>query len=234
MTEGVAARLAVVRERISAAGGDPARVCVLGVTKGFGSATVADALAAGLVDLGENYAQELQAKAAALAVHPAHPGEPQAQAQPAAVSPRWHFIGRLQRNKVASLAGLVSCWQSIDRVELAEAVAHRAPGAHVMVQVNVSGEAQKGGVAPSLAAELVERCRGVGLLVDGLMAVAATGGAARAGFARLHRLADDLDLPERSMGMSADLEAAVAEGTTMIRVGTALFGPRLRPATRSE
>lgn len=217
--EVVAARLAAVRERITAAGGDLTSIRIIGVTKGVGAATVAAALAAGLTELGENYAQELRAKAAALETQP---------------PPRWHFLGRLQRNKVASLAGLVSCWQSVDRIELAEAVARRAPGAHVLVQVNVSGEAQKGGVAPTSAAALVEGCGGAGLVVDGLMTVAAAGDpdGARAGFARLAALADQLGLRERSMGMTADLEAAVAEGATMVRVGTALFGPRLRTGTR--
>jgi pyridoxal phosphate enzyme (YggS family) len=208
-------RLQAVRRRIEAAGGDPERVRILAVTKGFGAWAPELAASIGLVDLGENYAQELLAKAA--------------EVQSAGGPPvRWHAIGRLQRNKVKSLAPVVSCWQSIDRPSLADEVARRAPGASVLVQVNVSGEEQKGGVAPTETSALVDRCRAGGLQVDGLMAVGATGGpeAARPGFALLRHLADELGLPERSMGMSGDLEAAVAEGATTVRVGTALFGKR--------
>ena len=213
--EVVLERVAAVRERIAAAGGDPERVRILAVTKGFGAWAPAVAASIGLSDLGENYAQELLAKALEVDLESGQ-------------QVRWHAIGRLQRNKVKALAPVVSCWQSIDRPSLADEVAKRAAGASVLVQVNVSDEEQKGGVAPAEAAALVERCRAGGLQVDGLMAVGAAGGpdAARPGFALLRRLADELQLPERSMGMTADLEAAVAEGATQVRVGTALFGAR--------
>jgi uncharacterized pyridoxal phosphate-containing UPF0001 family protein len=107
-------------------------------------------------------------------------------------------------------------------------VARRAPAAAVLVQVNVSGAPQQGGCAPAFAASVVDGCRDLGLDVRGLMAIGVQGppDAQRAGFRTVRDLADRLALTERSMGMSDDLEAAVAEGTTMVRIGTALFGPR--------
>lgn len=210
----VAARAERVRQRIADAGGDPERVVLVAVTKGFGPEVARAAAAAGLVDLGENYAQELAAKAPLLAAE--------------GRSVRWHFIGRLQRNKVRALAPHVALWQTVDRLELGAEIARRAPGGSVLVQVNVSEEPQKGGCPPDTAGELVAGLVDLGLRVEGLMTVGRTGPAAeaRVGFALLRRLADDLNLAVRSMGMSGDLEAAVAEGSTMIRVGTDLFGPR--------
>jgi pyridoxal phosphate enzyme (YggS family) len=204
--------LAEVRRRIVVAGGDPARVGVVAVTKGFGPDAVAAAVDAGLVDIGENYAQELLTKAATVE---------------SAV--RWHFLGPVQRNKVAALAPHVHLWQAIDRLAAGEAIAKRQPGAHVLVQVNVSGEASKAGVAPPEAADLVGALRGLDLDVAGLMAVGPSGPRedARAGFRLLAAMAEDLGLQERSMGMSEDLEIAVEEGATMVRIGRALFGPRL-------
>ncbi len=214
----VGRRLAVLRDRIAHAGGDPDQVRIVAVTKGFGVEAARVALALGLMDLGENYAQELLAKAAALAGGSDQHGP----------RPRWHFIGRLQGNKVKALAPVVSLWQSVDRPSLVAELARRAPGAAVLVQVNVSGEPQKGGCAPADAPGLVAMLRDGGLDVRGLMAVGPTGppAAARPGFAALADLADRLGLPERSMGMTADLEVAVSEGATMIRIGEALFGPR--------
>lgn len=206
----VAERLAQVRSRIAEAGGRD--VVVLAVTKGFGSDAVAAARTVGLEDLGENYAQELIAKAETADRPP----------------PRWHAIGRLQRNKVRLLTPHVWCWQSVDRASLATEIARRAPGARVLVQVAAWDEEQKGGAPPSDVPALVESCRGDGLDVAGLMAVAPFGGGAIAsrGFAAVRALADRLDLRECSMGMSDDLTEAVAEGSTMVRVGRGLFGPR--------
>lgn len=214
-TGDVVVRLEEVRRRIEVAGGDPATVTVLAVTKGFDASAVEAALGAGVGDVGENYAQELVAKAAAVS------------------GVRWHAIGRLQRNKVRILAPFVHLWQSVDRVELGPEIARRSPGASVLVQVNVSDEAHKGGCAPGATGAMVADLRAEGLDVRGLMAVAADGGptAAGPGFRLLRTLADNLSLPLRSMGMSGDLEAAVAEGSTMVRVGSALFGPRVRPPT---
>ena len=208
-TQQVAERLAEVRTRIAAAGGGD--VTLVAVTKGFGVDAVEAALGAGLVDLGENYAQELLDKA------PAAGGRA-----------RFHFIGRLQRNKVRLMAPHLALWQSVDRTELAAEIARRAPGAAVLVQLNLSGEPQKGGCDPDAAAALVDQARALGLDVRGLMGVGPAGDAeaARPGFRRLVSLAGELDLPVRSIGMSGDLEVAVQEGSTMVRIGTDLFGPR--------
>lgn len=207
-------RLDDVLARVVAAGGRPDELTVLAVTKGFGPAVARAAAVAGLVDLGENYAQELVAKAPVLAEE--------------GLDVRWHAIGRLQRNKVRSLAGVVHLWESVDSERLGLEIARRAPGAAVLVQVNVSDEPQKGGCAPGETPALVARLVDEGLDVRGLMTVGRTGSPAdaRAGFTDLARLADRLDLPVRSMGMSGDFEVAVSEGATLIRLGSVLFGPR--------
>jgi len=215
LAERVAREAERIRDRIAAAGGDPHRVRLVAVTKGHPVELVQAALAAGLVDVGESYVQELVAKAAALT------DEDAARA-------RFHMIGQLQRNKVRAAAPHVHLWQSVDRLSVAAEVARRAPGASVLVQVNVSGSDRQGGCEPARAAAVVEGCRDLDLDVRGLMAIGPLGpvGGARAAFRRVRELADQLDLAERSMGMSGDLEAAVAEGSTMVRVGTDLFGPR--------
>lgn len=205
--EVVRQRLGALRTRIEAAGGDPDRVRVVGVTKGFDGSAVAVARAAGLVDLGESYAQEMVAKVAD------------------APEVRWHWVGRLQRNKVRQVASHVHLWHSVDRASLGAEIARRAPGAAVLAQVNTSGEETKGGCVPEATPGLVRDLRAEGLDVRGLMTVADAADPA-AGFRLLRGLADDLGLAERSMGMSGDLEAAVAEGATIVRVGTALFGTR--------
>lgn len=221
LTERVARAAAIVRERIAAAGGDPARVTLLAVTKGHPLAAVAAAVAVGLRDVGESYVQELAAKAEALQDAPLPGGDP-----------RFHLVGRLQRNKVRDAAPHVHLWQSVDRLALAAEIARRAPGAAVLVQVNVSGAEQQGGAPPERVPGLVDGCRDLGLYVRGLMAIGpqAAPDQVRRAFAQVRRLADQLELPERSMGMSSDLEHAVAEGATIVRVGTALFGPRDRGA----
>ena len=212
-------RVAQLHDRLADAGGDPDAITLVAVTKGFGPDVPALALRAGLVDLGENYAQDLLTKVDAPAVL-------------AAGTPRWHFIGQLQSNKVRQIAPHVHCWQSIDRPSLVRELASRAPGARIHVQVNASGEPQKGGAEPDDVADLVARARDAGLDVVGLMTVGVQGdeAATERAFRAVADLADRLGLPERSMGMSGDLPAAVRAGTTMVRVGTALFGPRPRPA----
>jgi uncharacterized pyridoxal phosphate-containing UPF0001 family protein len=205
-----------VRERIAASGGDPASVRVVAVTKGFGPDAVLAALGAGLVDVGENYAQELLAKRDALGV-------------PAGSEVRWHFLGAVQRNKVAALAPVVSCWQGVARAVEGVAIARRRPGAAVLVEVDATGEPGRNGCAPDSVPDLVDELRAAGLDVHGLMTVAPQDrDAARGAFRLVRVLADDLGLAERSMGMSDDLEIAVAEGSTMVRVGRALFGDRPR------
>lgn len=208
----VAANVAHVRARIAGAGG-AGRTRLVAVTKGFGPDAITAAVAAGVDAIGENYAQEAVAKLTALGGPPGCPV---------------HFIGQIQRNKVRALAPHVDLWQSIDRVELGREVAHRSPGAAVLVQVNLSGESGRGGVAPGTLAALVDDLRTLGLDVRGLMGVAPLGGPAiaRAAFDALARQAASLGLAELSMGMSEDLEVAVECGATYVRIGRALFGAR--------
>jgi pyridoxal phosphate enzyme (YggS family) len=212
LADEVAARLADVRERIRGAGGDPARVRVVAVTKGLGVEAVAAAVAAGLADVGENYAGELAAKMAAAADLPV----------------RWHFLGHVQRNKVRRIAAGVHLWQGVDRLAAGEEIARRRPGAAVLVQVNLTGAPGRNGCRWEEAPELAAALARLGLDVRGLMGVGPAGDPedARPLFRRLARLAGSLGLAEVSMGMSGDLEVAVQEGATMVRLGTALFGPR--------
>jgi pyridoxal phosphate enzyme (YggS family) len=198
------------------------RVAVVGVTKGFGADAIDAAVLGGCDAIGENYAQELIDKRPAIE----------------RLQPVVHFIGRLQRNKVRHLAGLVDLWCSLDRASVIDEVAKRAPGAHVLVQVDTTGDPAKGGCGVDDVAGLVDRATSTGLVVEGLMTVGPTGQdseAARTGFREVRALVDRLGLAECSMGMSADLEVAVDEGSTQVRVGTALFGPRpLRRLGRAE
>jgi pyridoxal phosphate enzyme (YggS family) len=216
----VARRLAAVRARVDAAAAGRA-VTIVAVTKSFGPDAWDAAAAAGIGDIGENYAQELRAKAAEPLAHKAME------------SLRVHFIGRLQVNKIRTVAPLIALWQSIDRAPLIDELAKRVGGAHVLVQVNVSGEETKGGCDPSMASNLVQRARDLGVHVDGLMAVGRTGPPedVRPGFAVLRGLCDQLSLDTCSMGMTDDFEIAIEEGATMIRIGSALFGPRPTGAT---
>jgi hypothetical protein len=199
-----------VRVRIADAGGDPSSVRVVAVTKGFGADAVRAARAVGLDDLGENYAGELEAKA------------------PGPEGTCWHFLGAVQRNKVKALAPLVGVWQGVARVAEGERIAARAPGARVLVQVDTTGRAGRNGCPPADVSSLVRDLSSLDLTVAGLMTVAPQGDPAlvAAAFAEVARLADQAGLPERSMGMSDDLEAAVAAGSTMVRIGRGLFGPR--------
>ncbi len=214
----VADRLALVRERIAATGRAPGDIVVVAVTKGFGAEAVEAAAAMGLADVGENYAQELADKWRAVPDH----------------GRRWHFLGRVQRNKVRSIAPAVHLWQGVDRVAAGEEIAHRAPGARVLVQVRITDDdaaPARNGCAPDDVPALVERLDCLGLDVRGLMAVGPPGAPelARPGFRKVSALADRLGLLERSMGMTDDLGVAVEEGSTMVRVGRGLFGAR--PAT---
>jgi pyridoxal phosphate enzyme (YggS family) len=214
-------RVAAVRERISHAGGDPEALRLVAVTKGFDAGVVGEALDAGLEDIGESYVQELVSKATELGESAGDRGL------------RWHFVGRLQRNKVRKAAPYVSLWHSVDRLALGAEIARFAPGAAVLAQVNTSGEASKGGCEPSMAPALVDGLFDLGLDVRGLMTIAPAGSStsrARPAFRALHDLAQRLGLGELSMGMSDDLEVAVQEGATMVRVGRDLFGPRPDPA----
>jgi pyridoxal phosphate enzyme (YggS family) len=215
----VAERAEAIRRRIAEAGRDPAEVRVVAVTKGFGIDAVRAALGAGLEHIGENYAAELVAKADALA------GGDEAGAP---VRAAWHYLGAVQRRRVRDLAPVVAWWETVSRAVEGEAIAGRAPGATVLVEVETTGAVGRNGAPPAAVPALVERLRDLGLDVRGLMTVGPAGDAeaARAAFRTTARLAAKLGLAELSMGMTDDLEVAVAEGSTMVRVGRALFGER--------
>jgi PLP dependent protein len=226
----VAERLAMARERIRVAaelaGRDPAAVRIVAVTKGHAVGAIEAALAARLHDIGESRVQEAEAKRSAVTD----------------TAVRWHMIGHLQRNKARAAAALFDSVHSLDSVALADALARaRRPGPsplEVFIEVELTGLPGRSGVEPADAAALLDAALGLDTLrVVGLMTVAAPGPAeAAAGcFRRLRVLRDRLrdsrggGLPELSMGMSDDFEAAVAEGATMVRLGRVLFGDRPQP-----
>ena len=214
-TADVRQRVDRVRNRIADAGGDADKIDIVAVTKGFDHSAIEAAAGAGLAMVGENYAQELRGKWDELD-----------SVTKNAVDV--HFIGRLQSNKVRQLAGVVDVWQSVDRLRLVSQIAQHAPGAAVFVQLDVSGTASQGGREPAEAAALVTAARSEGLEVAGCMAIGPQGSPAQieTAFSEVARFADRHRLEQRCMGMSADLEAAVRAGSTMVRIGTALFGNR--------
>ena len=210
----VSEAVATLRNRIAQAGGID--VALIAVTKTFGSEAWRFAKAAGCDGVGENYAQEVVHKASEVALTDRLPV---------------HFIGQLQSNKIKQLADIVDVWQSVDRLSLLNEIAKRTTvsGASVMVQVNVTGEEGKGGCAPPLVGELSRAALDLGLDVVGLMAVGPTNEdpiVTRGAFRTLRTLVNDHGLRHCSMGMTGDLEIAVEEGSTMVRVGSALFGKR--------
>jgi pyridoxal phosphate enzyme (YggS family) len=236
LTRELAERLHRVRERATAAARraarDPGEVVILGVAKRQPAERIADAVRAGLDHVAESFAQEARDKMPQVAALLRETGTP---------APRWHFVGRLQRNKARYVARLFDCVESVDRIELARELDHRATvaGRHldVLIQVKLRGEAQKGGVAPDRVGQLLEECRSCERIrVTGLMTVPPASDdpeASRPVFADLRELRSELrrrpggdTLRELSMGMSADFEVAIEEGATIARVGTAIFGPR--------
>jgi pyridoxal phosphate enzyme (YggS family) len=223
------AKLAEVRGRIEAAarvaGRDPSAVRLLAVSKQQPAAAIRAAFEAGQLEFGENYLQEALPKIRELAALPIV----------------WHFIGQLQGNKTRAVAENFAWVHTLDRERIARRLSaqrpHHAPPLEVLVQVRLDEEPDKGGVEPQELPRLAEIVAGLPRLrLRGLMSIPAPPGdaqlsAQRIPFARLRALLADLnarghDLDTLSMGMSADLEAAVAEGATIVRVGTALFGPR--------
>ena len=189
-------------------------VKLIAATKTVPVANILTAIKAGITDLGENRAQELTAKAPAVAAHS---------------EVHWHFIGSLQRNKVKVLAPWVTLWHSIDRIELGETIARFAPKARVLIEVNVAAEPNKSGCQVTEAPSLVDALRDQGLVVAGLMAIPpprSNESDPIRHFAALRILAESLDLTELSMGMTDDYELAISEGATMVRVGRGLFGDR--------
>src|ERR1700752_2775224 len=202
------------------AGRAPADVLLLAVSKTMEAERIRLAIAAGVAALGENRVQEARDKIETL-------GRPVP----------WHLIGPLQTNKARDAARLFDWVHSMDRLELAQELSRRAHAAertvNVLLQVNLGDEPQKGGVAPAETKRLCEAVTGLpGLRVRGLMAIppaAPTPEDTRPHFRALGGLRDGLGLEHLSMGMSADYEVAIEEGATMVRVGTAIFGPRQTP-----
>jgi len=208
-----------VRERIERAGRDPKDIAIVAVTKGFSAEMCLQALEAGLSMLGENRVQEALGKMDAV---------PDAE---------WHLIGHLQTNKVRQAAARFALIQSVDSVRLAGEIARTAPSQAVLVEVNVAREPQKSGADPDHALEVIAGVAGL-LDVRGLMAMGPSTGDPSPAFIALRTLRDQAEqrlsrrLPVLSMGMTGDFEAALAAGSTMLRLGTALFGPR--PASPAD
>lgn len=201
-------------DRVRELAGD--RVDVVAVSKTFPVEAVMAVREVGGTRFGENYAKEAIDKVEELRRRGIDGCE-------------WHFIGALQSNKVRSLAAVVDVWQTVDRASIVDEIARRHPGARVLLQVNSTGESTKNGCAPadveSLAVSATER----GLRVEGLMTMGPTEPdreITRRAFAETARLARALGLSTLSMGMSGDWEIAVSEGSTLIRVGSAIFGDR--------
>jgi pyridoxal phosphate enzyme (YggS family) len=213
----ISENIAEVKQRIAEAcrraGRDPASVGLVAVSKTRTIEECREAVAAGHADLGENYAQELRDKA------PAVPGA------------RWHYIGPLQRNKVKYVVGTAVLLHSIDSPALLDEVATRAARLGVvqacLIQVNVAAEARKSGCAPAALPALVDAFAAhPSVRLDGLMVIPPLEGDPRPHFAASRTLAEQHHLATLSMGMSADYEAAIEEGATLVRVGTAIFGER--------
>ncbi|SDC27226.1 hypothetical protein SAMN05216345_1011176 [Cupriavidus sp. YR651] len=225
----IAANLQAVKNDIAAAtqqaGRDPSAVTLLAVSKTVPPATVREAFLAGQTAFGENYVQEGLDKIAAL-------DDLRSRIQ-------WHFIGPLQSNKTRSVAGQFDWVHTVDRLKIAERLSAQRPGGlpplQVCIQVNISEEASKSGVAPPDVLPLARAVAALpNLQLRGLMAIPAPAegpAAQRQPFAALRALLDQLrqsglNVDTLSMGMSADMDAAIAEGATLVRIGTAIFGAR--------
>jgi pyridoxal phosphate enzyme (YggS family) len=213
MIQQIAQRLISVRERIARTGRNPDDITIVAVTKGFGADTCNAALAAGLRTLGENRVHEAKLKMELV---------PDAD---------WHLIGHLQTNKVRQAAGRFALIHSVDSVRLAAELARADPTQAVLLEVNVAREAQKHGVDPDKTIEAMIEVSRL-LQLRGLMAMGPSEGDPAPAFRELSQLREEAEqrlgkrLPVLSMGMSGDFEAAVEAGSTMVRLGQALFGPR--------
>ena len=208
----IADAIVEIRQKITAAA-QGRRVELVAVSKTVEAARVNEARAAGQLVFGENYAQELRDKA------------------PLVKGAQWHFIGPLQRNKVKYVVGVASLVHGIDSLQLGMEVASRAAKLGLvqpcLLQVNVANEPQKSGCPTTELPALLEALRAEPpLRIDGLMCIPPAVGDPRPHFAALRELATEHGLAELSMGMSADYEAAIAEGATLVRVGSAIFGRR--------
>jgi pyridoxal phosphate enzyme (YggS family) len=221
VTDSFTERLARARERICAACArarrDPVSVRLLAVTKVFGPEAIREAYEAGLRDFGENYVQEMELKVPAIAD---------------LSGTRFHLIGHLQSNKTKKAAQLFSSIDSIDSAKLASRLDSEAKSIETMIEVKLSDEESKSGANPADLPAIAEAIRASGnLKLTGLMTVppwSEDAELSRPYFARLRELAGQYSIPELSMGMSNDLEVAIEEGATWVRVGTALFGKRKR------
>lgn len=207
-TEQLSENLERIHKRIEVAGGDVANTTIVAVTKYH---SIEDALAAyqiGITNFGENYLDGLIEK---------HEALPEAT---------WHYLGTVQRNKLTKITENADVIQSIDRTEVLDAIARREQQSQLYIEIDMTNISGRPGCAPEDAPGLVERARGLDLEITGLMTVGTPGEPedSRPIFRRLAQLARDLEVSELSMGMSADLEIAIEEGATMVRVGTALFG----------
>jgi len=221
MTDSLEARLAMVRDRIRRAADrarrDAARVLVLAVTKVFPASVIQEAYALGLRDFGENYVQEFEGKSAEVS---------------GLAGARFHLIGHLQSNKSRRAAELFQVVQTVDSAKLARRLNEAAASLDVMLEVKLAEEDAKSGADPSELPELiaeVRECRN--LRLRGLMTMPPWSDdpeASRPYFRRLRELAELHGLQELSMGMSHDLETAIEEGATCVRIGTALFGKRIK------
>lgn len=215
VTGSVAQRVATLRERVDevavAAGRERGSVTIVAVTKGQPRDAAVAALDAGLHDVGENYLQEARAKYAGL---------------PAGTK---HFLGHVQRNKASAIASLFDVVQSVDRLDAGLALARAARDAgrrlRVLVQVNVS-PTERFGAKPADAPALADRLRDEGLAVDGVMAIGPLDGDVDAAFDAARAAYERVGGSTLSLGMSADWERAVRHGSTMVRLGTAIFGSR--------
>jgi pyridoxal phosphate enzyme (YggS family) len=212
-----------ITEAAKAAGRDPASVTLVAVTKSKAAESMREAATAGVTDFGENYLKEALGKMEAL------PGLPV----------RWHFIGALQSNKTRPVAERFDWVHSVDRLSVARRLSEQrpfhTPPLNACIQVALVAEPTKGGIEPAKLAELAGQMAGLPRLkLRGLMCIPPPEADPRAGrdrFAQLRELLERLNsrgfgLDTLSMGMSADFEPAIAEGATMVRIGTAIFGER--------
>ncbi len=228
MTSSIAQNLQDVRERIAEAakraGRDPSEITLVAVSKKQPAEAIIEAYEAGQRDFGENYAQELRDKAAEIS----YPDL------------RWHYIGHLQKNKVRYVAPSAFCMHSVDSASLAAELSKRAGNLGrtlpILLQVDIAGEEQKSGAEPEAISGMIDRIKTMdNLVIRGLMTMPPFWPAekVRPFFRQLKILRDklaathpDISFKDLSMGMTADFEAAVEEGSTLVRVGTAIFGSR--------
>lgn len=221
-----------IREAAIRSGRKPDEVCVVAVSKFHSTDLIEDVIRAGHLDFGENYPQELCAKATELSGHPI----------------RWHFIGHLQRNKIEKTVFFMHLIHSVDSMRLLDALSacgvKNGRTIPLLLQVNVSGEASKQGFSPEELLPLRDRIAALRAVdIQGLMTMAPLGESADRSyhhFQRLRGLRDHLRmewgkpflLPHLSMGMSGDYEYAIEEGATMVRIGTEIFGARVYPTAK--